>query len=333
VAHARRKALKTGVFWYMVDNARTWHRCGPGKKGQKLAQAWAGNLNRLTYEGASGLSSGRCLWTFKDLQAADLRRAAEQGQSSIRRRESHWRMLVTFFDTAASIEVVNPSSIRAYVSARTEAGPAAINRDLAVLRRALRLARRLKDESGYHANPFEDWEPLNERAGRREPIALTTAQSRAFLRIARRIDRKLAAAAELVLLTGSRPGEQPAVEGRRLIYPAHKRGLPRTFPLEGRLAQVAAMPRAWSRRAWRLAVKEFGLPLRPHDLRHSAASQEFEAGARTADVQRLLGHRSPQMAERVYTHLFPKPIRRRRGRRGAVGENGPGGKKPQQRPN
>ena len=56
------------------------------------------------------------------------------------------------------------------------------------------------------------------------------------------------------------------------------------------------MLRAWKRF---LAANGFA-PMRLHDLRHLAATLQFEDGTRVQVVQRLLGHATEQITNRVY---------------------------------
>lgn len=103
--------------------------------------------------------------------------------------------------------------------------------------------------------------------------------------------------------------ERAAAWESSVRFPGHKRGRPRAFKLDARLRALLKEPRGWSRRAWKAATAKLGVPdLRPHDLRHTAATRAFLAGATVAEVQELLGHRSPEMAQRLYTHLFPREM-------------------------
>ena len=53
------------------------------------------------------------------------------------------------------------------------------------------------------------------------------------------------------------------------------------------------------------AIVEPGLPgLRPHDLRHTAASLAIASGASVKHVQRMLGHKDSAMTLNVYASLF-----------------------------
>lgn len=60
-----------------------------------------------------------------------------------------------------------------------------------------------------------------------------------------------------------------------------------------------------SNRWWALALERAGVEyLRPHDLRHTAASLAVQAGANVKLVQRMLGHASAAMTLDVYSDLF-----------------------------
>ena len=55
----------------------------------------------------------------------------------------------------------------------------------------------------------------------------------------------------------------------------------------------------------RLTLERAGVEyLRPHDLRHTAASLAVQAGANVKVVQRMLGHASAAMTLDVYSDLF-----------------------------
>jgi integrase len=56
---------------------------------------------------------------------------------------------------------------------------------------------------------------------------------------------------------------------------------------------------------WSRALASVGRPsLRPHDLRHTAASIWLAAGADPKVVQRVLGHASAAMTMDLYGHLI-----------------------------
>lgn len=61
----------------------------------------------------------------------------------------------------------------------------------------------------------------------------------------------------------------------------------------------------WRRRVWDPALAATGLAgLRPHDLRHTAASLAIASGASVKHVQRMLGHKDAAMTLNVYASLF-----------------------------
>jgi integrase len=320
MAHARSRKLKTGKFWYMVEDDDTEHACGKGRKGKTLANGWASRINDAKYLTAAGIEvPPLCAWTLSDLKAADMAEAARRGLRTVRpqitgtrggksRRESHWKALLAFFGEKTPIDEITQERIRAYIERRESRGrkvrAATINRDLwGVLRPALRLARET-EVAFYDSDPFAKLRKLDERQGRREPIALSREDTEKFIRQCWTTDARLGAFVELLYLTASRLSQEPASDGRFLRYPAHKGGLPRTFALSGRLAKVARLPRTFDRKLWRAAAEAFKRPkIRPHDLRHSRLTHEGERpGVALLDVQRLGGWRSPAMAS---TYLHP----------------------------
>lgn len=61
----------------------------------------------------------------------------------------------------------------------------------------------------------------------------------------------------------------------------------------------------WRRRVFTPACETAGIPgLKPHDLRHTAASLVACSGANVKVVQRMLGHASAAMTLDVYSGLF-----------------------------
>jgi integrase len=61
----------------------------------------------------------------------------------------------------------------------------------------------------------------------------------------------------------------------------------------------------WRKTVWDPAVRAAGLEgLRPHDLRHTAASLAIQSGANVKVVQQMLGHASAAMTLDVYAGLF-----------------------------
>ncbi len=66
----------------------------------------------------------------------------------------------------------------------------------------------------------------------------------------------------------------------------------------------------WRQRFWRPAVITAGLvPLRPHDLRHTAVALWIKTGANPLEVSRRAGHTSASFTQDRYGHLFPEADR------------------------
>lgn len=186
---------------------------------------------------------------------------------------------------------------------------ATVNRELALLRRALNVAC----QQGWIAsNPF----------GRGEPLIAAAAETRRTRTLSREEERRLLAActgarAHLYALvvaaldTGCRKGELLAATWRdidlaeRTITVASHKGGRRTIRLVGlteRLHAILSVRRGESntddrvfgvgdvKRAWASACRAAGLAdLRIHDLRHTAATRLAEA-LPLAQVGNLLGH-------------------------------------------
>jgi len=65
----------------------------------------------------------------------------------------------------------------------------------------------------------------------------------------------------------------------------------------------------WRRDCFDEAATSVGLKgLKPHALRHTAASLAISAGAHVVAVSRLLGHASPNVTLSVYSHLLPNDL-------------------------
>ncbi len=62
-------------------------------------------------------------------------------------------------------------------------------------------------------------------------------------------------------------------------------------------------------RAFRAALKKAAImDFRFHDLRHTAATRMVQNGVDLYRVQRILGHKGPQMTQR-YAHHYPESLR------------------------
>lgn len=267
--------------------------------------------------------------------------------------QSVHRRLISGIGGGRMIEDLTRGEVDAYQERRlATVKPRTANAELLELRRALRMAREeWGEDSGYTGDPFRGWKRIPERgpaalpAGRsRQGVALTPAQRRRLLEAARAIARETNAAnraiaeqdaeiIEVLLLTASRLREvtrmrREWIHGGQVHFPAQKRGNPRSFLLEGRLAAILRprmrataspwvfpaprfpdRPRDNLAAFWRKLVKRTGLPgLRPHDLRHTAITEASEQGATDAELMRLAGWRTSAMIS-TYRKVRPLAMR------------------------
>ncbi len=309
----RSQKLKTGTFHYVITGRHDRPLpCGRGSDGREYAHELAAEIRKVRRDQRTGKYVPPPTWTLEELKAADLQDAKNRGlvtaqpqfQGKLSKRESHWKNLLAFFRSETTLDQVTETRIRAYIAHRQKTvGPVPINRDLfGVLRPALRLARET-EAAGYHADPFARIRKLDERTSRRAPIVLAAKDATKLIRIARALRKDFGAWVEIQLLTASRRGQVGAVDGAFLRYPPHKRGIARSFRLEGRLAVVVRQRRAFSPGLWADAAKELGRPdLHPHDLRHTALTIEgSRPGATLESIRKLGGWRSAAMAD-VYLH-------------------------------
>ena len=366
MAYMRSRKRKGGTFWYVVDSTpvtgrdgktrhvKTSRAAGEGREGREFAQEWVMALQRARRRQKAGLAPEQtaCRWTLGTLRDRDLEDARSRGLASLARRSSHWENLIAVLGADTNLDRITPAVVGptgSYARERMRAsgrarpvGPAAVNRDLrSVLAPALKLARQLRDESGYSGRPFEDVPQLEERSKRRRPRALTPAEALRLLTAAwteahvgprpwRPFWRQNAAIVELLLLTGSRRSQilglrKDQVRGRSLIFPAQKGGQERTFVLTARVRDVLAQagrssgpfvfegraggPRVEFRRFWLAATKRARLPgLKPHDLRHTAAHEALRRGRAIGAAQGLLGHSTPATTQKTYLQLRPRRL-------------------------
>lgn len=139
----------------------------------------------------------------------------------------------------------------------------------------------------------------------------------AALRV-RRVDflRRRATIAESVALVGAQQvwGTPKGHERREVPIPRflvdqlaeHVQGkAPDDLVFAGVRAGGALRGHVFRRAGFDRAAEEIGIPgLRPHELRHTAASLAIAAGADVKVVQKMLGHKSATMTLDQYGHLF-----------------------------
>jgi integrase len=344
MAWLRARKLKSGTYFYVVTSDGRYVAAGKQRSVATEILAEADRVERLVRAGKTPEPTGSD-WTLEDLRDRDLQDARTRGKE-IASRERRWRMILAALGARELIDSINQAVIEDFTLRRSKhAGPATVNRDRSLLRAALALARRLKDVSGYTGDPFKDLAPLPERASRRASVALPRPVAENLIDAAWELAaippkgaRNLragewaqnAAIVELIYRTASRVSqilrlEKAQVRDGMLAFPPHKGGKARIFEIPARVEKFLSTsgsdrkwvfpgrgdgPREGFRRFWlALCAKAKLSGVTPHALRHSAASIEFAAGKSIPDIQRLLGHGSPQMAVNLYAHVFPQVLK------------------------
>ncbi len=339
MAFAYSRKLKTGTFWYVRHLGKT-HAAG---RSRDVAKRIASKLEDKARLATFGIEDpGRCSWSLDHLFKRVESWARANRPASLDFRLGHFRRLLEYFGPEALVEQVTRSRIDEYCSNPPgKAGPASINRAMAVLRHALGMARSWGNESRYARNPFAGWTAIDESKTRRAAVALPRRAIRKLMRTATRLvyeapphlrDRRQEDAdiVALYLLTGSRREEilamrRSQISSECLTFPPRKRGRARRFALTAELRTILSRhegpgdwvfptmngngPRRDLRRFWATLTKEAGFPeLRIHDLRHTAITERVRKGGVLAG-QALAGHRTPEMVHRIYTHLHDELLK------------------------
>lgn len=288
-----------GRYYLVAEDGKSLGPCGPRRAVALRILAVYEDRRRLRKFGI--LDPKTPTWTLEVLRKHDEAEAEARGLRMKPRRVCWKSILSTFGDISLSSfshGIVETATALARLTQQNQT----INGARNVLRYALKRAKALGEFDG---NPSELLPPLKVFT-RRAPRPLTEAEQARLLGELLRLDKRMAAEVAVLLATGSRKSERGEPEGEALRYPGHKGGNPRSFRLEGQLGALAALPRHWNYRAWYKAKVAARLPeIRPHDLRTTAATNAYLRGATVAEVQRMLGHKTPAMATRLYIQLFP----------------------------
>jgi integrase len=207
--------------------------------------------------------------------------------------------------------------------ARKGIGPATVNRDLAVLRRMLRIAERKRFVA---RSPFVEVELLEERSIRRKPHIATYDEEERILAVA---DPHIRALAVLILETGLRSNREALVlkwedidfvsDTIRVRESKTAAGI-RNVPVSGR-CKIELL--AWRhrvgpefspyvfpnmrnpdrhmtqiRKSWANALKLAGIPyFWLYNLRHTFASRLSAAGVSDLFVAQMIGHSTPSIVQ------------------------------------
>lgn len=323
--------VKRGDTWwmsFMFEGRQVRRSTGTGDR--RLAEAILGKIKCQIVEGRFLEKPKEEKRTFFELMDRFSTEHAVK-RLSYPRLLIHVRHLRLFFGDSP-LDQVTPKRIVAYKNKRYGDGvkPATINRELATLKKAFNLARR-------------EWEWCSDN-----PVTRVSMEKEDNARdrwLTRHEEGRLLSTAgewlrDIVIFavnTGLRMGEILALtwgpvdfSRRTLTVLRSKNGERRTIPLNRTVLELLgkrmkARPFStelvfWSetgtqldgpnlRRAFRLIVKKSGLDdFHFHDLRHTFATRMVQAGVDLYKVQRLLGHKSPQMTQR-YAHHYPESLR------------------------
>lgn len=243
------------------------------------------------------------------------------GRKSLYQMQGHARPVLAVFGPDPAEEVTTPR-IQRYVQQRLEErlpdgtiikrSPAKINRELAVLRRALALGRRHGRTGAAPVVPT--LKEANARTGFFERAEVLTVMAH--------LPPDLADLVDWAFLTGMRKGEVvtltwDTIQGEELRLADSKNGERRVIPLVGLYAQVIARRQRrrlpgcelifhWSgkpiqqfRRHWARACSAAGLAGRLfHDLRRSGVRSLVRAGVPRRVAMAISGHKLESVFER-----------------------------------
>lgn len=233
--------------------------------------------------------------------------------------ERHLKLIVASTGTLLLMELLDDSHVDALVQSRHEqgAGPAGINRTLAVFRAVHRRARK----KWKAATQEIDWPDHWQREPRQRVRSITPAEAATLLSY---LPLKAQWAVRWSLATGTRKAETfgltwDAVDfARGTATVTAKGGHQQTILLEGdALTVLAEIPRAGRyvfdgknlRRIFSTAVERSGLTdFHWHDLRHTHATWLRKGAAKLDVVQRSLGHASVTTTQR-YAHVDDDELR------------------------
>lgn len=332
----RRKDVKSG--WYVcfrtADGREVRRAAG---KSRRSAESIKSKIETQLREGKFFEREARSTWTLAQLAHVYLERLTRLRPRSARWRREMFRQVLRALGGEHPIEQITVATLDRYVTKRIGEGKTAstVNREIAVLRHALRQAARWKTETLLSRYRLAEWLPLRETETMRKPVFLTRDEVDRVLRVAhlgalrRGLNgRQGEAVVRLALETGARLGEILAItwsdlDGRGILrIRTEKRGPDRSIELQESTVRLlrdlrdpadgagpifrsprSGRQRSHIRRFWRAIRKGAGIPhVRFHDLRHTAASEMLRRGLLLREVQYVLGHSSPRMTER-YAHF------------------------------
>jgi len=326
--YRRIKKRKDGT----ARKSRVWQMCYMVGKSQRCESTKTINrrlADRIWNKRIAEITEGR--FRLPRTSAPALEEFSKQFLDSIRHPNTKKRYATSIVSLKAhfgDIELsdLNPEGIDEFKEARLadKVRAATVNRDLAVLRRMLKIAER-KRLISY--SPFREVEMLEERKERRQPHIWTVMEEQRLLAVAPDIIRVLVI---LILDTGLRSGREALAlkwedidfsdDSIRIMQSKTAAGI-RNVPMSNRCKaellrwrkllgpafsefvfanpQHPESPLKDVRRAWPKALKAAGLPTVwwIYDLRHTFASRLTEAGVSPIFTAQIMGHSSANILQ------------------------------------
>lgn len=324
-ARAKGALLESPTWWF-----RIYHRGKPLK--WNTHETTPASAKRFRRRKLAELGAGRPAGpdvektTLRDIKAMLVDEYTVNGRRSLPRMQAAIQHVVDFFGADALVIDVTADRVTAYTRARLDAGakPATVNRELAALKRALRLGERARKVAWLpHIALLEE---RNVRTGFFEPDQYHAVVSH--------LSDALKPVAEAAYITGWRvkseiltrqwhhvdfdagwlrlePGETKNGEGRmfpltpqlratldrqrehtRAVEHATERIIPHVFHRGGERIRSF-------RRAWLTACKQAGVPQRiPHDFRRTAVRNLERAGVPRSAAMKMVGHKTEAIYRR-----------------------------------
>ena len=110
---------------------------------------------------------------------------------------------------------------------------------------------------------------------------------------------------------GTMQGGVKTKAGKDRIVPIHHRIYPIIEKLvrESKSGKIFDVSQTVCRRKWDDTMRDLGMDHVPHECRHTFRSKLDSAGANRTSIDLLMGHKSPNVGERVYTHKTIEELR------------------------
>lgn len=177
----KRKDVRSG--WYVgfrgPDGREIRRAAG---KSRRSAERIRAKIETEVREGKFFERDQRSAWTLGRLSEVYLERMARLKPRSSRWRHEMFRQLLRVLGPGALIEEINMGTLDRYGNRRRSEGKAysTINREISILRHAMRLAARWKTETMLTQYRLADWTLFREAETARKAVFLTREQVDAF---------------------------------------------------------------------------------------------------------------------------------------------------------